>query len=252
MNNLNSDIVFNCKNNINYLQFKSLLKYNNDIVHAIGYNNDYAIKENITNKQNYLNFCNELGIDYRKLFNIKQIHCDKYIFANLNTENNQEYDASITNIKNVPLLVKTADCMGILVYDYKNKYISAIHAGWKGVLNRITQKTINDMIYKYNCDPKSLVICVSPCICYNCFEVDKDVKDMFDNVFDMKYYLTEKGNNKYLIDLKSIVIDDMLSLGIIKDNITFSGYCTKCSEKGFYSYRKDNTEKRMSSIIMLK
>jgi len=75
---------------------------------------------------------------------------------------------------------------------------------------------------------------------------------MFDNVFDMKYYLTEKGNNKYLIDLKSIVIDDMLSLGIIKDNITFSGYCTKCSEKGFYSYRKDNTEKRMSSIIMLK
>ncbi len=252
MNNLNSDTVLNVKSNITYLQFKSLLKYDDDIVHAIGYKNDYAIKENTTNKENYLNLCNELGIDYEKLFNIKQIHCDKYIFANLNTENNQEYDASVTNIKNVPLLVKTADCMAILVYDYKNKYISAIHAGWKGVLNRITYKTIKDMIDEYNCDPKSLIICVSPCICCNCFEVDEDVKDMFDNVFDMKNYLTEKENNKYLIDLKSIVIDDMVSLGITKENITFSGYCTKCSDKGFYSYRKDNTEKRMASIIMLK
>ena len=52
-------------------------------------------------------------------------------------------DAIITDQKNLPIAVLTADCVPILLYDRKKKIIAAIHAGWKGALKGIIQKVIS-------------------------------------------------------------------------------------------------------------
>ena len=52
-------------------------------------------------------------------------------------------DAIITREKGVALGVVTADCVPILLFDYENKIVGCIHAGWKGAFSGILKKTID-------------------------------------------------------------------------------------------------------------
>ena len=52
-------------------------------------------------------------------------------------------DAMLTRNKGLALGVVTADCVPILLYDKKSKFIGCIHAGWKGALTHIIKKTIS-------------------------------------------------------------------------------------------------------------
>ncbi|MDB2312017.1 polyphenol oxidase family protein, partial [Candidatus Pelagibacter bacterium] len=92
----------------------------------------------------------------KKIILLKQIHSNKFHFVdkNLKLKNyNFEGDALITNKKEFPIAILTADCAPILIYDEKEKMIAAIHAGWKGAFKGIIKRTLNFMIKK-GCAPK--------------------------------------------------------------------------------------------------
>jgi YfiH family protein len=54
-------------------------------------------------------------------------------------------DAVITAEKGLCIAVKTADCIPVLVYDEHKHLIAAIHAGWRGTVGRIVEKTLRQM-----------------------------------------------------------------------------------------------------------
>ena len=75
---------------------------------------------------------NRIDKKAKNIFLIHQIHSDKYIFINKKYKNNKKKikaDAIITDQKKLPIAVLTADCVPILLYDYKKNIIAAIHAG---------------------------------------------------------------------------------------------------------------------------
>ena len=76
----------------------------------------------------------------------------------------------ITKMKDVALGVVTADCVPIIVYDFKNKIIGCIHAGWKGAFSGIVENTIKK-IKKLNSNNK-IYASVGPCIGKKSYEVD--------------------------------------------------------------------------------
>ena len=59
-------------------------------------------------------------------------------------------DALITNVKEVPLLILTADCVPVVMIDPVNKAIGVAHAGWRGTYDKIAKNTIEAMIKNYN------------------------------------------------------------------------------------------------------
>ena len=79
-------------------------------------------------------------------------------------------DAMITSIKGLGLAVVTADCVPIIIYDYKNEVIGCIHAGWKGAFSGIIKNTINK-IERLNSKSK-IIASIGPCIGKNSYEVD--------------------------------------------------------------------------------
>jgi YfiH family protein len=107
----------------------------------------------------------------------------------------------ITNLKNVALVIKTADCIPIILYDNKTKTLAAIHSGWKGTLNSIVKEVLNKMLTTYNVDIKNIKAYLYPSIRKCHFEVEKDVYNMFKN----------KIKN---IDKNTILICKILSLMI--------------------------------------
>lgn len=162
-------------------------------------------------------------------------------------------DGMITNLKNVGLMIKVADCQAILLYDDKNKVIANVHSGWRGTLNKIVGNAINIMINDYNCSPKNIKAFICPSVMQDHFEVDSDVYLLFKNEFNNidKYTIYEKNINKYYIDTVNLNKDYLISLGLMENNIVLSNLCTMCDDR-FHSYRREkDSSGRNAAIISL-
>ena len=90
------------------------------------------------NKKNILKnletVSNKIKAKSKKIILLNQIHSNKFCYIGKNSKlnNKLEGDALITDKRNLPIAVLTADCAPILIHDEKKKMIAAIHAGWKG------------------------------------------------------------------------------------------------------------------------
>ena len=99
-------------------------------------------RKNITKNLNYVS--KRMGVKNNRLLLMYQTHSNKVIIVNKkNLKKVIKSDAMITKVKGVALGVVTADCVPILIYDYKNDIIGCIHAGWKGAFSNIIKNTIN-------------------------------------------------------------------------------------------------------------
>ena len=159
-------------------------------------------------------------------------------------------DALITNCKNIPLMILTADCVPIVMYDTKNNAIAAIHAGWRGTIAKITIKTIELMAEKYRSEPENIYVGIGPCIGKHCFEVDSDVAEKFAEIPECVNWVANR--NKFLIDLQMANKIFMNKIGVHSHNICTIEGCTHCNHDDFYSYRRNpGNSFRMGTGIVL-
>ena len=161
----------------------------------------------------------------------------------------QPFDAIITQKKNIALILKTADCIPIIFYDYKSDTIGVIHAGWKGIYNDIIPKTIKKAQKKFNLSLKDSKFVIGPSIRSCCYEIQNDLKEKFLNKSEKneKYFI--KINNKINLNLLEMALDQFKSLGVNIRKIEIIEQCTQCN-KEYYSYRRDKTELRNLSFIV--
>ena len=85
--------------------------------------------------------------EFPRVASLKQVHgTDVRVFdqpSQVELQGLEPGDALVTNQPNLLVLVRTADCVPILVADMKRKVIAAIHAGWRGTLSGIVSKTLS-------------------------------------------------------------------------------------------------------------
>ena len=91
-------------------------------------------------RENYRRFCAVLGTDEHRAVLSKQVHednvrhvtaedCGKGLFRE---RDYTSVDAMITDTPDIPLVVFSADCGIILLYDPVRRAVGAAHAGWRG------------------------------------------------------------------------------------------------------------------------
>ena len=206
--------------------------------------------------ENRKNFLKGLDIDYRDLVCTKQVHgsAARYIQDKdtgkgaLSYDNAiSDIDALITDKKNVPLSIFTADCLSVFLYDSKTPGIGLVHAGWRSSKENITRKTVKLMQEKFNTKVEDLYAGFGPAIRDCCYEVGGEVTD-----FSPPEYLI-KRDKRYYLDLVGINKKQLLGLGVKDKNIYDSKICTVCRGEEFFSYRKEGSScSRMMSVMMLR
>ena len=124
----------------------------------------------------------KISTNAKSIFLLKQVHSNKFIFIDEKYNNKKKplADAVITNQRNLPIAVLTADCSPILIYDKKKKIVAAIHAGWKGAYKGIIDNVIKFMIKK-GCKTNHMVAVIGPSISLKNYEVQIDFKQRFIN-----------------------------------------------------------------------
>ncbi len=192
----------------------------------------------------------------KSIFLLNQTHSNKFIFIKKNLKFLKKRpfaDAVVTNQEKLPIAVLTADCVPILLYDYKKNMIAAIHAGWKGAFKGIVKKVINFMIIK-GCEKKSIIAAIGPCIKQESYNVKKDFMNKFlkKNIKN-KIFFKRKRNILYF-DLPSFVKSQLKFNQITKiDTINIDTFDKK---NNFFSARralklKHDDYGRNISIIMI-
>lgn len=201
-----------------------------------------------------------VGFECKKIICPRQTHTNNVVaitLDNLDDELN-DVDGVITDLKGVALTIATADCQNIFIYDKKKEVIANIHSGWKGTLNKILRNTIVKLVDVYRCEVQDLIVCIGPSILKCCFEVDRDVVDMFRKEFkDIEDTISlgeiKEGKQKYYIDTVDINRKELIDLGVPKENIIVSDICTKCSSDKYHSYRAHGMDSgRNVSLIVMK
>jgi YfiH family protein len=116
----------------------------------------------------------------RDIFLLNQIHSNKFIYIDekYQFKAKPKVDAVITNQKNLPIAVLTADCVPILICDQQKKIIAAIHAGWKGAYKGIIGRVIKFMLKKGS-KPQNITAVIGPSISIDNYEVQNDFKNKF-------------------------------------------------------------------------
>lgn len=149
-------------------------------------------------------------------------------------------DAVYTTEANILIGVFTADCVGLLLVDETTPCIAAIHSGWKGTVQGITDKTVKELIEKNLIHPESTKAYFSPSLLFNTLEVGMEVVDQLkENHIDMEGCIRYMPNEKAYIDNQGMNILMLKKYGI--QEIFPSSYDTKPNEHCF-SYRRDGKQ----------
>ncbi|MBL4934970.1 peptidoglycan editing factor PgeF [Clostridium sp. YIM B02515] len=196
---------------------------------------------------------NDNLLSLKEWFNVSNIGYLNQIHSNLVYDYDgkvYEGDALITNEHKVAIGVFTADCVPILIYDKKKNVVAAVHSGWKGTIGGIVINTIIKMEKDYNSFAKDLVVYIGPHNRECCYEIGEDLAALFNNY---ELFKDEKIiiNNK--LNLEKCIITQLLSIGVLKENINSLKICTFCDENiSLHSYRKEREQAgRMFSFVYL-
>ena len=189
-------------------------------------------------------------------------------------------DALIADSAGMFLGIRVADCMPILMVDAERRAVAAVHAGWRGALQRIVQKAAGEMCRMFGSRPRDLLVAVGPSIRKCCYEVGPEVVDVFCGVFpegetffhkvaatpeEMRMALRyqtlftlqappghqmEDSFSKVHFDLAAAVRNQLEHAGVPPRQIYVADYCTACRTDLFYSYRKEGAlAGRMMAVI---
>ena len=172
-------------------------------------------------------------------------------------DGNHKSDALISNLKNLLVGVKTADCVPILIGDVKTKAFAAVHAGWRGTVNSIVLNAIETMCEHYGTEAKDLICAIGPAATCKNYEVGQDVIDQFEEKFSTcgkLFHKTREGHA--LIDLHLANEEQLLSVGVSAENIFTAPLCTIERTDLFFSYRVEKKlygkTGRLLSVVGLK
>ncbi|MDY9919953.1 MAG: peptidoglycan editing factor PgeF [Proteiniphilum sp.] len=166
-------------------------------------------------------------------------------------------DAVITREKEIYLCITTADCVPIILYDKGNNVIAAIHAGWRGTVGRIVEKTVIAMEKQFGSLPEDMIAGIGPAIGMSNYEVGNEVVDRFYeegfDLTDVASFSRKTPSSKYHVDLKEINRKELIRLGIDAGCIEKSPLCTFDREDIFFSARRQTVHSgRMLTGIMMK
>jgi len=162
------------------------------------------------------------------------------------------YDGLLTDKKGVMLVTLHADCIPLYFLDPVKKAIALSHAGWRGTVDGMAERTILKMEEVFGSNREDILAGIGPGISKCCFEVSADVRDEFVSKLPFSESFIRKGErtDKYYIDLKAVNKELMLNMGISERNIEVSDECTMCLEDKFFSHRRMG-EKRGSMAAFL-
>jgi len=223
--------------------FLNNLKQYKNIAHGVLERKDGSVNpfSNVKSGENVLRAVGSLGYEQATIDNIifaEQVHSNNvhYCPPDISGYIKLNADGLVSAAFGQILVIKTADCLPILIYDPEKNQVASIHAGREGLIKGIIESAITAL----NSNNKSLVVGIGPHIKKCCYYLREKDEEYTKNPKWRKY--AEKRDGKYYFDLTQIALDQLQNLEVKRENIEDMGVCTFCEAERFFSARKREAE----------
>lgn len=196
--------------------------------------------------QNREALCQLLGISDDQVVMPHQVHLTEVVpideaFLSLSADERQQrlegVDALMTDISRVCIGVSTADCIPVLLYDPKHHAVCAIHAGWRGTVQRIVEVAVDQMTKTYGSRPQNIIAQIGPGISLDSFEVGDEVYEAFAKA-DFEMPSISRRDAKWHIDLPLCNRLQLEALGVPASQISVAQDCTFKQPDTWFSARR--------------
>lgn len=187
------------------------------------------------------------GLDAESVLMLDQVHGDTILHIDKYPQGVRASegfaDGMITALPGLCLVIRTADCVPVFLYDPEKKVLGAVHSGWKGTMLDITGKCISMMHELYGSDPGRLFAFILPSIGPESYEVNRDVADYFPDE-------TVQINGRLHVDLWSSIEKACARSGLQRGNIFNAKICNRKNTGNFFSHRYGDKGRNLNFIYM--
>lgn len=197
-------------------------------------------------EQEWTTVAASLGVDGEHLLLIRQVHGTDVAIRRRRTATawrRPQADIILSDDPGVAIGVRVADCAPILLFDSSSHVVGAVHAGWRGTAAGAARAAIQSMRSTFGCNPSAVVAAIGPCLGACCGEMGPEVVDLFKAAGHAqadvdRWFIIGRTSRPYL-DLERANRDQLVSAGVLAQNIHASGLCTKTHRDRLHSYRAD-------------
>jgi YfiH family protein len=178
---------------------------------------------------------------------ITQVHGSTCIEVEGRTSDLPSADAAITRTPNLPITVRTADCLPVLFGDRAGSVVGVAHAGWRGLAAGVLESTIAML----GVAPTEISAWIGPAIGPTRFEVGRDVFDAYcahDPACIAHFAPLREG--KWLADLPGLARQRLARAGVTR--VDGGTWCTYSDAERFHSYRRQKGAGRMALVAWLR
>ena len=195
-------------------------------------------------KFNRLEICKALDIK-QIVFPCQKHGVDVVRITGDNWTKNHSADALITTEKNIALAVTHADCQAAIFYDPAHEAIALVHAGWRGSVQNIYAKLVDQMKKQLGTNPQDLLVCISPSL-GPCHAEFKNYRQELPQEF------WSFQTKPHYFDFWKLSRMQITLAGVPEKNIEISEVCTYCNSKDCYSHRREAKDGRHATVAVLK
>lgn len=166
---------------------------------------------------------------------MNQTHSDRVVLVE-NAQETPDADSLITTEHDLALAVMVADCIPLLLKS--DIAVAAVHVGRRGLMNKITRKTIEAM---RDLGAERINSYIGPNICGNCYEVSIEIFNEVTESFPSADSSSRTG--KLTLDLVSGLKSDL------KDTVIMDHSSCVFEDPKSFSYRRNGITGRQAGVI---
>jgi len=152
-------------------------------------------------------------------------------------------DAAVTRMAGVVLAIQVADCLPVLLTDDEGLVLGAAHAGWRGLVGGVLERTVEAM----GVPGSHLRAWLGPSIGPAHFEVGEEVREAFTAAGDSASAFVPNPRGRWQCDLPALARARLRRLGVTR--IAGGEWCTAADPMRFFSHRRDQRTGRMAALL---
>lgn len=192
-----------------------------------------------------------LGRHTESVFPLWQIHSAEILHVDrkVSFDRYHRADAVLCAEPEITLMMRFADCVPILLYDPGHPAIAMVHAGWKGTVEKLAYRVIQEMVSAFGTDPMGIVAGIGPSIGPDHYQVGEEVWDALGATWgsEAERFLQVDGKgwkldlwraNRWLLEAAGVRSIEMADL------------CTACHADDWYSHRRSRGRTGRFGAIM--
>lgn len=156
-------------------------------------------------------------------------------------------DGFVTDVPNQFLLIRTADCTPVILFDPIKLVVAAVHSGREGTRKNISGEACRIMKEYFGCTTTDIIAYIGAGICHKHYEVSEAVYDEY-NASMLAMGLNPVTSLHRHIDIRAGIFQQLIQSGLPFKNIENVLDCTFENED-YHSYRREGSHNRQINLV---